>query len=130
MGLFLIMPFKSKDVQKAYQCEYRKRHRDYFANYRNLHREEKRLYQSLYYYNWYKQNGRTRSTNYSDVIVKWRATHPEAVKAYRALNEAVKRGKVKKPIQCSSCFNTKRLSGHHEDYSKPLSVSLALFFLS
>lgn len=38
------------------------------------------------------------------------------------LNAAVRCGKIVKPILCSGCGKTKKLTGHHNDYSKPLDV--------
>lgn len=53
---------------------------------------------------------------------KWRDKNKEKVRAYNALNQAIKMGRVIKPEQCSKCPNTGRIEGHHEDYSKPLDV--------
>lgn len=42
-----------------------------------------------------------------------------------ALNAAVKAGRIKKPATCERCkqvTTTRRMHGHHEDYSKPLDV--------
>ena len=50
-----------------------------------------------------------------------REKFPEKVKARDTLNNEVKAGRVeKKP--CEVCGSTKRIHGHHEDYSKPLKV--------
>lgn len=38
------------------------------------------------------------------------------------LGNAVKYGKLKKPIQCESCGGRSRLHGHHDDYALPLVV--------
>ena len=38
------------------------------------------------------------------------------------LNQAVKAGKIKKPLHCEKCGLVKKLDGHHEDYAKPLEV--------
>lgn len=46
----------------------------------------------------------------------------EKIMARRLLNEAVRRGEVKKPDLCSRCRQDVKLSGHHADYSKPLEV--------
>lgn len=62
---------------------------------------------------------------------KRRATHKRARRGnddpYKrrcrmALRDAVKSGKVKKPLRCSECQWVGRLHGHHNDYSKPLEV--------
>lgn len=44
------------------------------------------------------------------------------VHARAELNNAVKRGSVTKPSTCSSCGQAVRVTGHHEDYAKPLDV--------
>lgn len=46
---------------------------------------------------------------------------PEREARYQ-LNLAVKRGDIKKPASCEECGLQKRLTGHHDDYSKPLQV--------
>jgi hypothetical protein len=54
-----------------------------------------------------------------------RERHPEKVKAREALNHAVAAGTVVKPDRCEDCgepTESRRLHGHHEDYSKPLDV--------
>ena len=55
---------------------------------------------------------------------KKRKKYPEKDKASRAVNQAIYRGKLKKPDRCSidneECNG--RIEGHHPDYSKPLDV--------
>ena len=49
--------------------------------------------------------------------------YPDRYMAKNLLNNAIKSGKVKKPIHCSVCkqeFHT--LHGHHKDYDEPLNV--------
>jgi hypothetical protein len=46
----------------------------------------------------------------------------EKVFARNELNKAVKRGDVIKPKMCAACGEEKRLTGHHDDYAKPLDV--------
>lgn len=59
---------------------------------------------------------------------KAKAKWVEANKVKRAaqtiLNNAVRVGKVCKPVRCESCGNEcKRIHGHHSDYAFPLSVN-------
>lgn len=53
---------------------------------------------------------------------KKRQNHPDRVAARQALNNAVKRGDVVRPSACESCAAPGRVTGHHDDYSKPLQV--------
>jgi len=46
----------------------------------------------------------------------------QKVLARAELNAAVRSGAIKKPAMCSQCPETRRLHGHHDDYSKPLQV--------
>ena len=51
--------------------------------------------------------------------------HPEKYKARTDLNNALRLGKIVKPKHCSGCHQatkSRRLHGHHEDYSRPLDV--------
>ena len=75
-----------------------------------------------WYNNWYKNKGRNRNEDYYEAIKEWQKNHPEAVKAHKKLAYAIKIGKVIKPKNCSGCNKEKRLSAHHEDYTKPLIV--------
>lgn len=43
-------------------------------------------------------------------------------KARDAVNSAVQRGVLIKPLVCSRCPNTGMIHGHHPDYTKPLEV--------
>jgi hypothetical protein len=50
---------------------------------------------------------------------------PEKYRARYTLTNAVREGKIDKPSNCEDCreeFPTRRIHGHHSDYSKPLEV--------
>lgn len=79
-------------------------------------------YNRKYYREWYAKNGRNRAIDYVEAIIDWQKKHPEAVKAQRLLRYAVKIGKTIKPKSCHNCKQEKRLSAHHNNYSKPLEV--------
>lgn len=46
----------------------------------------------------------------------------EKIKARNNLRYAVYSGKIIRPDKCQICFNSGRVQGHHEDYSKQLQV--------
>lgn len=52
---------------------------------------------------------------------KRREKFPEKSRARDMVNNAVKSGKLIK-LPCEECGSTKRVNGHHDDYSKPLKV--------
>jgi hypothetical protein len=54
---------------------------------------------------------------------KWIESNPEKKAAQIKVGNAVRDGRLKKPTTCEACgVEPRRLHGHHEDYSKPLSV--------
>ncbi len=55
----------------------------------------------------------------------WAYRNPEMKKSGDILREAVKNGKIERPKKCEICGGGNGsivISGHHEDYSKPLEV--------
>ena len=53
---------------------------------------------------------------------KWALAHPDRRKAITQANNAVRDGRLKKPLGCSQCGSEGHIHGHHDDYSKPLDV--------
>lgn len=54
---------------------------------------------------------------------QWAILNPTKRWCHRKLNDAIKGGHVIKDTSCQDCgTSSKRLEGHHEDYSKPLEV--------
>lgn len=45
------------------------------------------------------------------------------LRARSSVNAAVKAGTLRKPERCERCLGSGRLTGHHADYSKPLTVA-------
>lgn len=54
--------------------------------------------------------------------LRFRAKSPEKVRAQVAFAHAVRSGRIVRPTECSQCHITCKAHGHHDDYSKPLSV--------
>lgn len=79
--------------------------------------------ESEYYENWYKKNGRRRSSMHSIQIMEWRKANPEKVFAHKMVAAALKAKKIKNPGYCQKCkTKTNYLDAHHEDYRKPLDI--------
>ena len=95
--------WRQKNKEKVSDCQRR---------YKEAHREEHREY----YADWYKINGRTRTTNDAERNLEWKQTFPERVKIYTQVLGAVKRGEVVKPSMCPKCLRKTRLHAHHYNY--------------
>ena len=53
---------------------------------------------------------------------RWMEANGHKRKAHFAVSAAVKAGMLTRPEGCEKCGKGGRIEGHHEDYSKPLSV--------
>ncbi len=54
---------------------------------------------------------------------KWQVNNPVKRKASEQVNNAVRDKRISKPVACENCSKSGcRIHGHHDDYSKPLSV--------
>lgn len=96
-------PYCSK-CQTEMTRRWRKRNPEKCKAYGLRHKEERRKY----YRSWYATNGRKR--------------HPGSYVAMRKVQAALKEGSLIRPDRCQLCGSTGRLAGHHEDYSRPLTV--------
>lgn len=65
------------------------------------------------------ENGRL---NIRKAVYKSINKYPQRQKARIAVQYAVKKGKLEKPMFCEKCNIESKLEAHHEDYSKPLEV--------
>lgn len=57
--------------------------------------------------------------------VRYREKNPVHTAITQAVRDAVKRGLLQKPLCCEGCrhpFPARLLTGHHDDYSRPLDV--------
>lgn len=66
-----------------------------------------------------------RGDKFIEAIHKWASGNTEKKERQSAMNkirEAVKSGKIKKPLFCYCCGSERVLQGHHADYKKPLDV--------
>lgn len=83
--------------------------------------------------NWYRENRERRlaraKQHYAenrDAILRRQRAHRRATfrreQARGLLRNAVLRGDVRRPENCSRCGKRGRIQGHHHDYSKPLDV--------
>lgn len=99
----------SKRSQYATKEEYN----NYYREYRSKNRDKIRAYNREYNQKWRKKNGYKNEYNS-------KKRYPEKEKARRILRKAIKDGKVKRG-NCYVC-NKSESQGHHDDYSKPLSV--------
>lgn len=98
-------------VCKACTSEY---NRAYRAANREKISERMKVYQKDY-------RERTRDERVA-VNRLWRERNKEKVDAHNALGNAIRFGKITKPLNCSDCNDSGRLEAHHEDYTKHLDV--------
>jgi len=54
---------------------------------------------------------------------EYRVKNKEKYKAHNKVNNAVRDGRLLKPLKCEHCLEThNQIEGHHKDYSKPLDI--------
>jgi hypothetical protein len=105
-----------KECVKIRQTNHRNGNIEYYREYdRKRGRTEKRKARCREYQ---KNNPR----DHLESNQRYREKYPDKYHARNVLYGAVKSGKLVKPDCCEFCGETKKLHGHHEDYSKPLEV--------
>ena len=114
------MPLCKKCFNLKYGCRYSQSKKNYMAKCRKNPEYVKK--EREYYKKWYSENGRKRVVDYAEAIIDWQKKYPEKVKARCKLSYAIQKGEIKKPKECFKCDRETRLSGHHDDYNKPLVV--------
>ena len=69
----------------------------------------------------YNQSERSKETKRKYNKKSW-LDHPEKRKARHAVSNAIRDGRLERPLSCESCFQEKFVHGHHPDYDKHLDV--------
>ena len=70
-----------------------------------------------------REYDRSRGSRCSaEALREYRAKYPVKYKAHCALSNAVRDGRITKPMACEDCNSTFAIHGHHDDYSKPLEI--------
>lgn len=65
---------------------------------------------------------RRNSSAYRAKQKREKLKYPEKALARALLHVAIKKGVVVRPVNCEACKQTRKVYGHHPDYSKPLEV--------
>lgn len=99
-----------KQYKKLYPKEkVKQNNKRYYAKHINQVRKMQREYSRKLFKDKSRKITRKKSEKYRQLIIS-------------EVRQAVKLGKLKKPIYCRCCGRNKPLQGHHKDYSKPLDV--------
>ncbi len=105
------MTTKDPEKLRAAKLRYRTRHRErYLESLRQTalkHSEQRKEY-AAEHREMIRDNSR-----------RWRLANAQAHRAHKAVRYAVKTGKLRKSVLCSSCGNSGRIQAHHPNgYSK------------
>lgn len=123
------------DYEKRKHAIWRANNPEALRGYREKRKAADPDYANRYHREWRAQNrekvreyARANNRRRYDKIREYLQSDEQAPKqvARFALNAAVRAGKIKKPTTCERCgevTRSRRLHGHHADYTKPLDVS-------
>lgn len=94
---------------------------EYSKKYYRDHREKILKYQKENWKKYSQTEGGKEASQRS--IRKYQMKYPERMKANRAVNNAIRGGKLTRPTTCESCKKRRFVHGHHEDYiNRPLDI--------
>src|SRR5437899_10932455 len=102
------------EAKLQYQREWRARNKLKLAEYSRRSRG--------YFLEWRIKHLDYRSPNATENRERWRKNNRIKHRAHSAVWNALRSGKLLRPLSCSSCGTQCKPQGHHPDYSKPLEV--------
>lgn len=122
-----------KKCYAEYSRKYTLEHKEQVAKSQSEFRKRNRHKLRIAERNWRDKNrdlvnakaARSYERNKEKMLAKnleWRNNHRLHIKCRDAVKHEVLSGRMEKPLVCQKCGLEKKLDGHHEDYSKPLSV--------
>jgi hypothetical protein len=114
--------WEHSEAGKKWAKEYRKRRLRTWEK-SEIGKTWARKYMREYGKKYYDSHPKRYDDKYVERILKWKQEHPDGVIAQNKLHGAIRYGKMVKPEICENCGLKKKLSAHHEDYSKPLDVN-------
>jgi Bacillus phage endonuclease len=110
---------KSREKGREYTRQHRKKHPE-----KVLEQNRKRYKENPRKHIQAVQRSRKRHPgSHREATRRWREANPEKVVVHATVRQVIKKGKMERSKVCESCGATKRIEGHHFDYSKPLSVT-------
>lgn len=125
---------EQKERNKVTNLAYRERNRDVInAKKRERHAKKSAEEKKSYNQDYYKRNRekiiqkakehRKKHPRPLEATQRFRRNNPEKARAYSAIGNAIRSGKLQKPDSCKKCMKKKKVEAHHHDYSKPLDVT-------
>ena len=117
------------------KCGQLKQLSDFYANTRKCKECTKQSVRANYamnrdYYSEYERcrfQTPERKASLAEAQRRRRDKYPHKCKAWNAVSNAVRDGRLEKPKNCQGCGLEKKLQAHHDDYNKPLDVKWLCF---